>query len=97
MNVAVCRLTLRLPENQDLKGKRRAIGSICSRVRKKFNVSIAEIGDNDAWQVATLGITSASNDPAHADKVVSAVVDFIASGREDVEIIGQEQEVIAGF
>jgi uncharacterized protein YlxP (DUF503 family) len=97
MNVAVCRLTLRLPENHDLKGKRRAIGSICSRVRQKFNVSIAEVGDNDAWQVATLGITSASNDAAQADKVVSAVVDFIASGREDVEIIGQEQEVIAGF
>ena len=97
MNVAVCRLTLRLPENHDLKGKRRAIGSICSRVRQKFNVSIAEVGDNDAWQVATLGITSASNDAAHADKVVSAVVDFIESGREDVEIIGQEQEVIAGF
>lgn len=97
MNVAVCRLTLRLPENHDLKGKRRAIGSICSRVRQKFNVSIAEVGDNDAWQMATLGITSASNDAAQADKVVSAVVDFIASGREDVEIIGQEQEVIAGF
>ena len=97
MNVAVCRLTLRLPENHDLKGKRRAIRSICSKVRQKFNVSIAEVGDNDAWQMATLGITSASNDAAHADKVVSAVVDFIASGREDVEIIGQEQEVIAGF
>ena len=97
MNVAVCRLTLRLPENHDLKGKRRAIGSICSRVRQKFNVSIAEVGDNDAWQVATLGITSASSDAAHADKVVSAVVDFIESGREDVEIIGQEQEVITGF
>jgi hypothetical protein len=97
MNVAVCRLTLRLPENHDLKGKRRAIGSICSRVRQKFNVSIAEVGDNDAWQVATLGITSASNDAAQADKVVSTVVDFIASDREDVEIVGQEQEVIAGF
>ena len=97
MNVAVCRLTLRLPENHDLKGKRRAIRSICSKVRQKFNVSIAEVGDNDALQMATLGITSASNDAAHADKVVSAVVDFIASGREDVEIIGQEQEVIAGF
>ena len=97
MNIAVCRLTLRLPENHDLKGKRRAIGSICSRVRQKFNVSIAEVGDNDAWQMATLGITCASNDSAHADKVVSAVVDFIASGREDVDIVGQEQEVIAGF
>jgi uncharacterized protein YlxP (DUF503 family) len=97
MHVAVCRLTLRLPENQDLKGKRRTIGSLRSKVRNKFNVSIAEVGDNDAWHAATLGITCASNDASHADKVVSAAVEFIANSREDVEIIGQEQEVIAGF
>jgi uncharacterized protein len=97
MHVAVCRLTLRLPENHDLKGKRRAIKSLCSRVRNKFNVSIADVSDNDAWQMATLGITCASNDAAHADKVVSTVVDFIESDREDVEIMDQEQEVIAGF
>ena len=97
MHVAVCRLTLRLPENHDLKGKRRAVGSLCSKVRNKFNVSIAEVGDNDSWQMATLGITCTSNDAARADNMVSAVVDFIASGREDVEIMDQEQEIIAGF
>ena len=96
MNVAVCRLTLRLPENHDLKGKRRAIRSICSKVRQKFNVSIAEVSDNDAWQMATLGITSASNDAAHADKVVSAVVDFLARGRRNVAIIAQGHEVTPG-
>ena len=97
MHVAVCKLTLRLPENHDLKGKSSAIKSLCSKVRSKFNVSIAEVDDNDAWQITTLGITCASNDAAHADKVGSAVVDFIESGRKDVGIMDQEQEIIAGF
>ncbi len=97
MHVAVCRLTLRLPENHDLKGKRSAIGSLCSRIRNKFNVSVAEVDDSDAWQVAILGITCASNDAAHADKIISTVVKFITSSREEVEIIDQEQELISGF
>ena len=97
MNVGVCKVTLRLPENQSLKGKRRTINSLCSRIRSKFNVSVAEVGDNDSWQLATLGITCASNSSRHADEVISSVVAFIENSREDVEIVGQERETISGF
>ena len=97
MNVGVCRVTLRLPENQSLKGKRRVIGSLMSRIRNKFNVSIAEVGDNDSWQIASLGITCVSNDAAHADRMLSSVVEFIVRSRDDVEIVAQEQETISGF
>ena len=97
MNVGVCKITLRLPENQSLKGKRRVISSVCTRVRNKFNVSIAEVGDNDSWQIASLGITCVSNDAAHADRMLSSVVEFILRSRDDVEIVGQEQETIPGF
>ena len=97
MNVAVCRVTLRLPENQSLKGKRRVLGSLRSRIRNKFNVSIAEVGDNDSWQMASLGITCVSNDVRHADEVITNVVDFIGRSRDDAELVGQERETITGF
>ena len=97
MNVGVCKVTLRLPENQSLKGKRRVIGSLCSRIRNKFNVSIAEVDDNDVWQRATLGITCVSNSSAHADEVLQNVVSYIENTREEVELVGQEQENISGF
>ena len=97
MNVAVCRLTLRLPENQGLKGKRRVLGSVTSRVRNKFNVSIAEVENNDSWQMASLGITCVSNHAAHADEVVTNVVAFIEGDRPDAEIVAQERETITGF
>ena len=97
MNVGVCKLTLRLPENQDLKGKRRVISSLSSRIRNKFNVSIAEVGDNDSWQSAVLGITCVSNSLKHSDEVLNHVVNYIESSREDLEIVEYELDTLTGF
>ena len=46
MNVGVVKVTLRLPENQSLKGKRRVISSLSARIRNKFQVSIARLQVN---------------------------------------------------
>ena len=97
MNIGVCKITLRLPENESLKGKRRVINSLCARVRNKFNVSVAEVDDNQSWQLATLGITCVSNSAAHADEMIQGVVAFIESSRGDLELVAQEQETISGF
>ena len=97
MNVSVCRLSLRLPENQSLKGKRKVIGSLTSKVRNRFNASIAEVDDNDVWQVATLGIACVSNSSRHADEMLSSVLSFIESSREDLEVVYEQRETISGF
>ena len=52
MVVGVLRLTLFLPENHSLKGKRQVLRAIKDRVRNKFNVSIAESDSHDLWQRA---------------------------------------------
>ena len=41
MSVALCNLTLRLPENSSLKGKRMVVKSIQQRLHNRFNVSVA--------------------------------------------------------
>lgn len=97
MNVAVCRLTLRIPENQTLKGKRRIIHSLCTRVRNKFNVSIAEVDDNNRWQMATLGISYVSNEARHANQVLSQVMDYIKDLRMDLELVDYNIETMSGF
>ena len=94
MNVGVCRINLRLPENESLKGKRRILKSIISRVGNKFNVAIAEVDNGDMWQLATIGICCVSNDRRHANEVMSRVVDFIISSRPDAEILDYEIEII---
>ena len=97
MNVGVCKLTLRLPENQSLKGKRRVIKSLCARIRNKFNVAIAEVDDNDSWQIATLGITCVSNSNRHVERSLDSVISYIEESREDVEMIQCEVEAMSGF
>jgi uncharacterized protein YlxP (DUF503 family) len=94
MNVGVARVSLRIPENMDLKGKRQVLKSIISRVRNKFDVAVAEVDDNDSWQLATIGICCISNNKRHSNRVLSKVVDFIENSRFDVEMLDYSIEII---
>ena len=77
MTVGTCRVELRIPGNNSLKGKRRVVKSIKDRVQGRFNVSIAEVDRLDDWQRATLGIACVSNNPRLVDEILSKVVNLI--------------------
>ena len=94
MNVGVCKIKLRLPENLSLKGKRRVLKSITTQVGNKFNVSVAEVDDQDLWQLATLGVCCVSNNGRYTNEVLSKVVSFIANSRFDVEMLDYEIEIL---
>jgi len=94
MIVGVCKISLRLPENSSLKGKRQVLKSITSRVENRFNVSIAEVEENDLWQLATLGISCVSNSKRHANEILSKVVDFISGSKFEVELLSYEIEIL---
>ena len=95
MNVGVCKVRLRLPENLSLKGKRQVLKSITTRVANRFNVSVAEVDDHDLWQLATLGICYVSNNKRHTNEVLSKVVDFVVGGRFEVEVVDYEIEILS--
>lgn len=97
MHVGVCCIRLRLPENLSLKGKRQVIKSITARVENKFNVSVAEVDDNDSWQLATLGIACVSNDKRHTNEVLSRVVAFVNGGRFEIEVLDYAIEILPVF
>ncbi len=97
MIVGVCRVSLRLPENGSLKGKRQVVRSLTTRLRNKFNVTVAEVADNDRGQIATLGITCVSNDARHAQEMLDRVVSYIERTRLDAELIESEIEVSRAF
>ncbi len=94
MNVGVAKVSLRIPENMDLKGKRQVLKSIIGRVKSRFDVAVAEVDDNDSWQLATIGICCISNDKHHSNAVLSRVVHFIETGRFDIEILDYSIEII---
>ena len=95
MNVGVCRVRLRLPENESLKGKRHVVKSVVEQVKNKYNVSIAEVDEQDAWQVISLGISCVSESAQHANEVLSKVVGFIQASRFDVEMLDYDLEIIS--
>jgi len=97
MSVGVCRVSLRLPENHSLKGKRQVLKSLIVRLHNKFNVSAAEVGDHDSWQMVSLGITCVSNEDRHADQVLASVISFIQAERLDAELVDYETEIIRGL
>ena len=94
MNVGVCKIELRLPGNLSLKGKRRVLKSITTRIKNKFNVSVAEVNDQELWQLASLGICYVSNNSRHTNEVLSKVMDFVVDGRFEVEILNYEIEIL---
>jgi len=94
MNVGVARVSLRIPENMSLKGKRQVVKSIIGRVKGRFDVAVAEVDDNDTWQLAAIGIATISNNKRHSNEVLSKVVDFIMKGNFDAEILDYDIEII---
>lgn len=94
MVIAVCRVVLHLPENQSLKSKRQVVKSILGRVRHRFEVSAAEIEDQDVWQVATLGFGCVGNDPRLMNEILSKVVDFIERDRPEVPLLDYQIEIL---
>lgn len=97
MFIGVGRIRLHLPENQSLKGKRQVIKPIIARVQNQFNVAIAEVGDQDLWQSADLGICCISGDARHAAEMLAKVIAFVEGSRLDAELTDYETEIISAF
>ncbi len=97
MVVGVCRFTLRLPESSSLKDKRQVVKSLTTRLRNKFNVAVAEVEDNETWQIATIGMTCVSNDARHAREMLDRAIEFVERTRLDAELLDSEIEVSQAF
>jgi len=80
--IGTCRLELALPKNGTLKGKRRVVKSIIDRVRKRYNVAVAEVDCQDRHDLVVLGIACVTNEQRHASQLLAAVVSWIDRNAE---------------
>ena len=86
-------ITFRLHDCRSLKGKRKIVKSIISRLRNNFNVSVAEVGSNDIYQKAVIGFSLVGNNR----KVINSKIDKIFNLADELnlaEIIDSEMEII---
>ena len=79
MIIGILTITLAIPGADSLKDKRQVVKSLLENVRNKFNVSAAEVDDNDTWRRATLGVSCVSNDRGVANRILDKVVDYVES------------------
>ena len=91
MIVGTLKIRIYVPWVHSLKEKRMVVKSLCARVKSKFNVSIAEVEDQDIHKSIVLGIACVTNDNSHADQILDRVIEFI-EGSTEGEIIQIDRE-----
>jgi uncharacterized protein len=78
-------VTFLIPGAQSLKDKRMVVKSIKERARSRFNVSVAECGENDKWQKCVMCFALAAINQTSADKGQQDIIDFIGEdGRAEI-------------
>ena len=90
MTIGIARLGLFLGGSHSLKDKRMVLRRLKDLVRQKFNAAIAEVGDNDVWQRAVIGITVVGNERRFVESALDEVIGFV---RGKADVTGEEREL----
>ncbi len=94
MYVATAQVTIRLFQSDSLKDKRQVTRSILARLRDKFEVSAAEVGGQQTWNLAQLGLACVSGDARHAQEVIERAIKHIEQTRPDLEVADVATDLI---
>lgn len=93
--IAICgTVELYLPYAQSLKEKRQITKSINDRIRKRFNLSIAEVDGQELWQRATLGFAAVTNTQRDMDRVIEALRETLDLHEEEVQVLAFDYSYI---
>jgi uncharacterized protein YlxP (DUF503 family) len=79
MHVSSLRLELRVEECTSVRQKRRLLAAISGKLRRHFNISVAEIGLEDRPAEAVLGVVSVAKNRREARVVLTRVADALAA------------------
>jgi uncharacterized protein len=91
--VGVARLVLSIPGARSLKDRRRVVRSLKERMAAALRVSLAEVGDLERYQVATLGIAVVSNEAARCSALIAKGV-AMARGARDAVLADVATEIL---
>ena len=80
--IGVLTLEIRVESSHSLKDKRHVVKSLKDRLRRKFNVAVAEIDYQDLWQRALVAAVTVASDHTHGERVLQSVE------REAADILG---------
>jgi hypothetical protein len=87
-------LILHLPGCASLKEKRGRLKPLLARLHREFNISVAEVDRQDAWQEAVVACALVSNDAAHIQRSFDQVTRYTETHFPDIQLVDQQFELI---
>ncbi len=92
--IGILTIHLHLPACSSLKEKRGRILPLMARLRRKFNLSVAEMQLQDQWQDAVLGCAMVSNEAAHLQSALQTVGRWVEGNWPDGMVVDHRIELI---
>ena len=93
MIIGICTCEIYIFNANSLKSKRSVVKSIIEKSKNRFNISIAEVWENDKWQKSIIAFSTISNDQRLVEETIEKVINFFDSYSE-IEIINIKREIL---
>lgn len=92
MYVGTLSFDLLLGDVRSLKEKRSVIRPIVAELHRRYGVSVAEVGDQDLYRRAEIGIAVVSGDIPHITDVLGQCERWMAA-RPEVDLLSARQRI----
>jgi uncharacterized protein YlxP (DUF503 family) len=93
MIIGILQLDLFIPQAHSLKSKRQLLKSLQDKIRRKFNVSVAQTGCLDKWQRQRLALACLNNDKRLVNSILSKIVNLVET-QGAVELLDHKIEIL---
>ncbi len=94
MVIGILTLNLEIPAAFSLKDKRQVIKSVQTKLRQKFNISIAEVARHDSHRQAVIAVVCVSVDAKYAHGLLMRVVSWLEETRLDCVLANYQIEML---
>lgn len=94
MSIGVLTLQLQLPGCKSLKEKRSRLKPLIARLRREFNISVAELARQDVWDEATIGCVMISNNHKFSESSLQSIIHWLNKNWPDVSLVDDHVEII---
>jgi hypothetical protein len=94
MSVGILTLQVQIPGCKSLKEKRSRLKSLIARLHREFNVSVAELEQQDDWDEATIGCAMISNESQFIQSSLQSIIYWLNGNRPDITLVDDHIEII---
>jgi uncharacterized protein YlxP (DUF503 family) len=92
--VGVLTIHLDLPGCRSLKEKRGQLKPLLARLHREFNISVAEIGQQDKWSRSIIACAMLGNDTAHIQRSLETIQKWVETNYRDTMVVDNHIEII---